>query len=111
MKWLAECSAAALREALRVAAPELSGCSLTIPEPVAAAMKDPLWWSSSAVVGERFIAKFAWSRPAALFLAHEIGILTALARTEGPFLPEVAVGSTDPAPITRLVGLGSIYVN
>ena len=97
MKWLAECSAAALREALRVAAPELSGCSLTIPEPVAAAMKDPLWWSSSAVVGERFIAKFAWSRPAALFLAHEIGILTALAREPRvPFLPEVAVGSTDP---------------
>jgi hypothetical protein len=42
MKWLAECSAAALREALRVAAPELSGYSLTIPEPVAAAMEDPL---------------------------------------------------------------------
>jgi len=33
MKWLAECSATALREALRVAAPELSGYSLTIPEP------------------------------------------------------------------------------
>jgi aminoglycoside phosphotransferase (APT) family kinase protein len=111
LKWLAECSAAALREALRVAAPELSGCSLAIPEPVAAAMKDPLWWSSSAVVGERFIAKFAWSRPAALFLAHEIGILTALAREPRvPFLPEVVVGSTDPLLlITRLVPGESLF--
>jgi len=41
--------------------------------------------------------KFAWSRPAALRLAHEIGVLTALAREPPvPFLPEVEASSTDP---------------
>ena len=110
MKWLAECSAAALREALRVVAPELSGCSLTVPEPTVA-KADPLWQSSSAVVGERFIAKFAWSRPAALRLAHEIGVLTALAREpKVPFLPEVVASSTDPLLlITRLVPGESLF--
>ena len=94
MRWLAECSAAALRAALRVVAPGLSGCSLTVPEPTVA-KADPLWQSSSAVVGERFIAKFAWSRPAALRLANEIGVLTALAREPRvPFLPEVVASST-----------------
>jgi hypothetical protein len=95
MKWLAERSAAALREAIRAAAPELSGYPVTIPDP--AGQADPMWWSSAASVGEEFIAKFAWSHPAALRLAHEIGVLTALAREPTvPFLPEVVADSTDP---------------
>ena len=111
MKWLAECSAAALREALRAAAPELSGYPITVPQPVAAAQVDPLWWSSSAFLGERFIAKFAWSRPAAIRLAHEIGTLTALAREPRvPFLPEVVASSMDPLLlVTRLVPGASLF--
>jgi hypothetical protein len=27
--------------------------------------EDPVWYSSTAFAGEQFIAKFAWSRPAA----------------------------------------------
>ncbi len=74
-------------------APELSGYPITVPEPVAAAQVDPLWWSSSAVLGGRFVAKFAWSRPAAIRLAREIGTLTALTREpKVPFLPEVVAG-------------------
>src|SRR5215831_1177619 len=109
MNWLAECSAAALGEALRVVAPELSGCQVTVPEPVA--NDDPLWQSSSAVVGEHFIAKFAWSRPAALRLAREIGVLIALGGEPAvPFLPEVAASSTDPLLlITRLVPGSSLF--
>jgi aminoglycoside phosphotransferase (APT) family kinase protein len=95
MKWLAECSAAALHEALRVVAPELSGCPVAVPGPVG--KEDPLWWSGSAPLGDRFIVKFAWSRPAALRLAREIGVLAALAREpKVPFLPEIAASSTDP---------------
>jgi hypothetical protein len=111
MKWLAECSAEALGEALRVVAPELSGAPVTIPVPDPAVKGDPLWWSSSAVVGERFIVKFAWSRPAALRLAHEIGVLTALVREPRiPFLPEVVASSTDPVLlITRLVPGVSLF--
>ncbi len=111
MKWLAECSATTLREALRAVATELSGCPVTVPVPDPAAKGDPLWWSSSAVVGERFIAKFAWSRPAALRLAREIGVLTALAREPRvPFLPEVVASSTDPLLlVTRRVPGASLF--
>jgi Phosphotransferase enzyme family len=111
MKWLAECSAAAVREALTAVAPELSRCPVTVPVPDPAAKADPLWWPSSAVVGERFIAKFAWSRPAALRVVREIGVLAALAREpEVPFLPEVVAGSTDPVLlITRRVPGASLF--
>lgn len=77
MKWLAEGSAEALGGALQVVAPELSGCSITIP---GVPQEDPRWHSSTAFVGEQFIAKFARSRPAALRIAREIGVLAALAR-------------------------------
>ena len=95
MKWLAECSAAALREALRAVAPELSGYPVTVPGP--AGKQDPQWHSGSVPVGEQCFVKFAWSRPAALQLAREIGVLAALAREPAvPFLPEVVAASTDP---------------
>lgn len=111
MKWLAECSAEALAEALRGVAPELSGWPVTVAVPDPAAKADPLWWSSSTVVGERFLVKFAWSRPAALRLTHEIGVLTALARgPEIPFLPEIVASSTNPVLlITRLVSGTSLF--
>ena len=69
MTWLAECSAEALGEALLVVAPELACIRSRVSAPDPAAQADPLYWSSSTVVGERYIAKFAWSRPAALRLA------------------------------------------
>ena len=55
--------------------------------------------------------KFAWSRPAALRLAHEIGVLAALARGTGvPFLPEVVASSTNPTLlITRRVPGASLF--
>jgi aminoglycoside phosphotransferase (APT) family kinase protein len=49
------------------------------------------------VVGGSFVVKFAWSRPAALRVAHEIGVLTALAGHTGvPHLPEIVASSIDP---------------
>jgi aminoglycoside phosphotransferase (APT) family kinase protein len=103
MRWLAECSVAALREALAAVAPEMSRYPVTVPGPVG--KQDPLFYSGSEPLGDRFIVKFAWSRPAALRLAREIGILTALAREpKVPFLPEVVASSTDPLLlITRRV--------
>ena len=109
MTWLAECSSGALGEALRVVAPELSGYPVTVPGP--AGKQDPQWHSGSVPVGERFFVKFAWSRPAALQLAHEIGVLAALARQPAvPFLPEVITASTDPLLlITRRVPGASLF--
>jgi aminoglycoside phosphotransferase (APT) family kinase protein len=111
MRWLAECSAEALGEALRVAVPELRGYPITVAVPDPAAKADPLWWSSSTVVGERFIVKFAWSRPAALRLAREIGVLTALGcEPKVPFLPEAVASGTDPVLlVTRIVPGVSLF--
>jgi aminoglycoside phosphotransferase (APT) family kinase protein len=111
VRWLAECSAEALGEALRVVAPELADGPVTVAVPDPAAKADPLWWSSSSVVGDRFLVKFAWSRPAALRLACELGVLGALAREPNvPFLPEVVASSTDPVLlITTLVPGASLF--
>ena len=109
MKWLAECSVAALREALGAVAPELAGYAVTVPGP--AGKEDPLWHSGCVPVGDQFFVKFAWSRLAALQLAHEIGVLAALAREPAvPFLPEVVASSTDPLLlITRRVPGTSLF--
>jgi aminoglycoside phosphotransferase (APT) family kinase protein len=109
MTWLAECSAAALGEALQVVAPELSGYEVTVPGP--AGKQDPVFHAGSEPLGDRFVVKFAWSRPAALRLAREIGVLTALAReSKVPFLPEVVASSTDPLLlITRRVPGTSLF--
>jgi aminoglycoside phosphotransferase (APT) family kinase protein len=109
VRWLAECSVAALREALQAVAPDLSGYPLTVPGPTA--KEDPVWQSGATIVDERFVVKFAWSRPAALRLAREAGILTALAEEPAvPFLPEVVASSTDPVLlVTRRVSGTSLF--
>ncbi|MGY4766982.1 phosphotransferase [Kribbella sp. CWNU-51] len=103
MRWLDDGSPAAIAEALRQVAPSLGDYPIAVRE--SAGEDDPLWWLATAAVGERFVAKFAWSRPAALRLAHEIALLDALAREPAvPFLPEVVASSTDPLLlVTRLV--------
>jgi hypothetical protein len=109
VQWLAECSVAALRAALGVVAPELSGYQVTVPGP--AGKEDPRWHSGCVPLGDQFFVKFAWSRPAALRLAREIGVLTALAREPRiPFLPEVVASSADPLlMITRRVPGTSLF--
>ena len=109
MTWLTECSAVALGEALRIVAPELSGYPVTVPGP--AGKQDPQWHSGSEPLGDQFFVKFAWSRPAALQLAHEIAVLAALARGPAvPFLPEVVASSTSPLLlITRRVPGTSLF--
>ena len=109
MRWLAGCSAEALREALEVVAPELSGYDIPVPEP--AGDGDPQYHKSSVVLGDRFVVKFAWSRPAALRLAREIGVLTTLsAEPAAPFLPEVVASGMDPLLlVTRHVPGTSLF--
>ena len=67
--------------------------------------------SGCVPAGDRFFVKFAWSRPAALRLEREIGVLAALAREPRvPFLPEVVASSADPLlMITRRVPGTSLF--
>jgi hypothetical protein len=109
VRWLAEGSVDALAGALREVAPELTGYPIVIPGEVG--QEDPRWWSATALVGGEFVAKFAWSRPAALQVRHELGVLAALARPPAlPYLPEVVVSSTDPLLlVTRRVPGTSLF--
>ncbi len=109
MRWLAGCSAEALREALEVVAPELSGHDIPVPKP--AGDGDPQYHKSSVVLDDRFVVKFAWSRPAALRLAREIGVLTTLsAEPAVPFLPEVVASGMEPLLlVTRRVPGASLF--
>jgi aminoglycoside phosphotransferase (APT) family kinase protein len=101
MRWLEAGTATAVGAALRQVAPELADYPIAVREGLGET--DPLWWAGSAVVGGRFVVKFAWSQPAAARLAHEIAVLEALAPAL-PFLPEVVASSTDPLLlVTRLV--------
>jgi hypothetical protein len=98
VRWLAEGSAAALAGALREVAPKLTGYPIDIDHDLR--QEDPRWWSATALLGGEFVAKFAWSRPAALRVRHEMV----------PYLPEVVVGSTDPLLlVTRRVPGTSLF--
>ena len=78
MRWLREPSAAAVADALRMAAPDLAGLPVTIPS--LASQDDPVWQMPAAAPGEEdYIVKFAWSRAAARFVLHQIRILEMLA--------------------------------
>ncbi|MEV5960642.1 phosphotransferase [Kribbella sp. NPDC051952] len=107
MRWLEDGSPATVAGALKVVAPAVGDLPVVVRETLGEA--DPLWWAGSAVVGGRFVAKFAWSRPAGLRLAHEIAVLAAL-ESAVPFLPEVVASSTDPVLlVTRMVPGTSLF--
>ncbi|MDG4820367.1 aminoglycoside phosphotransferase family protein [Asanoa sp. WMMD1127] len=95
MRWLTECTAEGVTAALREVVPRLGDGPVELRD--RAVEDDPLWWSSTAVVSGRYVAKFAWSRPAAQRVAHELRVLSALAREPAvPCLPQVVAASLDP---------------
>ncbi|MFD3399230.1 phosphotransferase family protein [Kribbella sp. NPDC058693] len=102
MRWLEDGSAGAVAEALGEVG--LGDLPVLVRESVGG---DPTWWSASAVVGERYVVKFAWSEPAALRLAHEIDVLDALGREPAvSYLPEVVASSTDPLLLVTALAPG-----
>jgi aminoglycoside phosphotransferase (APT) family kinase protein len=101
--WLRDGSEEALRAALAVCAPTLANLPIRIN--IRHAQSNPLWWSTSAVVDERFVVKFAWSEIRATRLWRE-GVVLERLRTLEPSLqlPDLVVLSRDPAlVVTRLV--------
>jgi aminoglycoside phosphotransferase (APT) family kinase protein len=109
-RWLSGPSQAAVKEALRAVAPELSGLPLDIRD--LTGQDDPVWQMTTAALGEDFIVKFAWSEAAARFVLHQISVLRALAREPTvPFLPEVVASGTDPLIlVTRRVRGSSLFM-
>ncbi|MET0415565.1 MAG: hypothetical protein ABW022_06035 [Actinoplanes sp.] len=81
--WLAEPTVDALRSALRTVASDLAGGTI-----VARGLTpddDPQWCSASAVVGDRFVVKFAWAEPPARRILHQVRLLDALRAAAIPF--------------------------
>ncbi len=101
--WLRDASEESLRSALAVGVPELAPLPLRInPRP---AQSNPLYWSTSAVVDERFVVKYAWSEVRAVRLWHE-GVVLARLRTLGAALPIpelVALTKVPALVVTRLI--------
>ena len=106
--WLQNASEASLRSALSLAAPELDGLPLRM-SPVLRS-SNPSWWSSSAVLDESYVVKFAWSRVRAARLWRE-GVILQRLRAAAPSLtiPDVVALSTEPAlVVTRMVAGGPL---
>ena len=101
--WLADASEDSLRSALVASAPDLARLPMRIKPRDASS--DPLWWSSSAVVDEAVVVKFAWSEVRAVRLWRE-GVVLERHRRADPTLPlpEVVVLAEQPALVaTRIV--------
>lgn len=98
LTWLEEPTVDALRDALRRVVPELADATI-VPRGLEPS-DDPQYCKASAVVGGRFVVKFAWARAAASRVCLQAQILetlqTAAARLP---LPEVAAVSCDPAMV------------
>ncbi|GAA1379791.1 hypothetical protein GCM10009661_53510 [Catellatospora chokoriensis] len=107
MRWLSDPSSAALRDALRAAAPDLAGLPLSMRD--VAGRDEPLWQASSALLDDAYVVKFAWSEPAARRVGYEMEILAALTG-EVPCIPQVVVASVDPVLlVTRKEGGDSLF--
>lgn len=101
--WLPDGSEESLRCAMEVCAPELADLPIRMNRRHVAS--NPLWWSSSAVVDDRFVVKFAWSEIRARRLWRE-GVMLERLRARDPLLvlPELVVLSREPAlVVTRRV--------
>lgn len=93
--WLREGWIEEVRTAVAVAAPELAGEAIAMAPRLPG--NPPLYWRGTARVGDRFLAKFAWSAEAAVGVDRELRLLRLL-RELAPSLPvpEIVVASRDP---------------
>jgi len=105
LSWFPDRSVRSLRSALARCTPDLSGGPIELQPWIA--QSDPQWSSATALIGGDWVAKFAWSEPAAERVWHEGRILEVLGRSSRDLhLPEVVVLSCDPVLLVtrRVVG-------
>jgi aminoglycoside phosphotransferase (APT) family kinase protein len=108
LTWLRDRSVESLRAALYRCMPDLSDGPVELQSWTA--QSDPQWSSATALTGGAFVAKFAWSEPAAERVWHEARILDVLGRSSRDLLlPEVVAASCDPVLlVTRRVAGGPL---
>jgi len=100
--WLGEWSLGAVQDALRRAAPLLADGAIALDGDVD--WSNPKWSAGRALIGGRWLAKFACSEPTAKRLWHEARVLGVLGSRSEFRVPEIVVASTDPVFFaTRLV--------
>jgi len=91
--WLPDPSEHSLREAVATAVPALAAADIELRAEFN--VSNPEWCAGTVIVGHAFVAKVAWSEPAAIRVLREARVLMALADAA----PEL--------PIPRLVGMSS----
>lgn len=102
LSWLSEYSEAALRSALREAGGGLD--RLPIELTGTNDLSRPTWATGSATIDARFLAKFAFSEPAAVRLWHEACVLRLLGEDSAFDVPELVAASPRPACLaTRMI--------
>jgi len=112
--WLTEGSAEAVRAAVAVVAPELAVGVISMGPRIPG--NPPLYWRGTARVGERFVAKFAWSAEAAIAVDRELRVLPLLRELARSIsVPEIVFASRDPLLfVSRYVPgvpAGSLYAD
>lgn len=106
--WVGDPSEEDLRRALATVAPALADLPMRINQ--RHPQSNPLYWSSSAWLDDRFVIKYAWSEVRAARLQRE-GVLLARLRIRAPSLPlpDVVAASAEPALlVTRAVDGGPL---
>src|SRR6266513_354478 len=94
--YLRDRSKESVREALAAVAPEYSDADVRLREWVGS--PDETWWSSSAVVGDVAVLKFAWSAQAAQRLQLEGAALRSLTKLAPDLrIPVLLAASSEPA--------------
>jgi hypothetical protein len=93
--WLSEYSEAALRSALGAAGGGLDGLPIELTG--TNDLTRPTWASGSATIDRRFLAKFGFSEPTAVWVWHEARVLEMLERDPAFDVPELVAASPSPA--------------
>jgi hypothetical protein len=85
LSWLIDGTVDTVRSALKLVAPELSASHIRLVPRIE--QSNPLWHGGTAVLDNKFVAKFAWAEPAAERVWHEARILEALVIPSPPHSP------------------------
>lgn len=95
LTWLIDGTVDSVRSALSLVAPELSASHIRLLPRIE--QSNPLWHGGTAILDNKFVAKFAWAEPAAERVWHEARVLRALGSYPVLRIPRVVATSSDPA--------------